>query len=196
METVKYDNHEFERTDEKVYLSDNLIQGFINKGIDPDDVKENYKYSGGNHHSRHTNYFNLIFPKMDLSLMRKEEYCICGVYIVHNCYITKNNDIDTLIIIGNCCIKKFMKHKGRTCDECDKPHTNRLMNKCNDCKKKYNKCECGNIISKKYKSCFVCNNKTKLQSTKCNTQDCHNVKKEGFMICYKCNLKKKEKNNT
>lgn len=188
-EPVIYPNHEFEPTDEKVELNKSLINGFIELGLDPDDIKENYKYSGGDYDS-HLNYFNLIFKK-NISYIQKSKQCVCKVKIIHNCYITKNNDIDTLIIIGNCCIKRFMKYTGRTCDDCDEPHRNSSMNKCNECKKKYRKCECGNIINKKYKSCFVCKNKTKLQSTYCNTKDCRNVKKEGYMICYKCYFKKK-----
>jgi hypothetical protein len=193
-EPVIYPNHEFEPTNETIQLNKSLINGFIELGLDPDDIKENYKYSGGDYDS-HLNYYKLIFNN-NMPSIQKTTQCVCKVKIVHNCYITKNNDIDTIIVIGNCCIKRFMKHTGRTCDECDEPHKNRLMNKCNDCKKKYNICECGKIINKKYKSCFTCKNKSIIYSKKCNTRDCHNVKKEGFMLCYKCNLKKKEKNNT
>ena len=50
-----------------------------------------------------------------------------------NCYLEYNDEI---LILGSCCIKRFLPKNsaGRTCDECGKPHRNRKINKCNDCK--------------------------------------------------------------
>ena len=45
--------------------------------------------------------------------------CVCEHAIKHNCYITDGTDI---IVIGNCCIKKFMEHCNRTYEICNKPH--------------------------------------------------------------------------
>jgi hypothetical protein len=181
-EPVRYPNHDFEPTDETVELNKNLINGLIELGLEPNDIKENYKYSGGDF-DNHRSYFNLIF-KNNISQIKKATRCICKVKIAKNCYITKNNNIDTLLIIGNCCIKRFMKHKGRTCDECDEPHKNRLMNKCNNCKKKYKICHCGNIINKKYTSCFKC--KFKDVEVKYDNCKCGKSKKNSFKSCYNC----------
>ena len=60
--------------------------------------------------------------------------CMCDHPIVENCYISKDFDINTLLIIGNCCIKKFIKASSRTCENCNAPHKNRSLNYCNNCK--------------------------------------------------------------
>ena len=60
---------------------------------------------------------------------------------------------DEIIVLGNCCIKKFIPSSGRTCEECDEPHRNRKHNICNSCLE--NRCfECLIPCSGKYKYCI------------------------------------------
>lgn len=108
----------------------------------------NWKYSGGDK-GRHKNYWKLVFGKLELP--EKEDKCVCGHKIKENCYIT-NKENTELIVIGNCCIKRFMKNSGKTCEECGKPHKNRLVNKCNDCR---GCLRCGKECSP-YKYCTEC----------------------------------------
>ena len=62
-----------------------------------------------------------------------------GQYIKRNCYIEKDNDV---IVIGNCCIKRFMKKSGRTCSVCEAPHRNIKTNYCNRCKNEEYRYKC------------------------------------------------------
>jgi hypothetical protein len=92
-----------------------------------------YKYAGGNQGS-HYNYWRLCFKNEPLP--SHEDKCVCGQNISENCYITKETDDEILLIVlGNCCIKKFIPKAGRTCEDCEAPHKNRVLNKCNECKK-------------------------------------------------------------
>jgi hypothetical protein len=59
--------------------------------------------------------------------------CICGHPIKEHCYIiTHKNEI---LALGNCCIKKFITKDNKLCDICERPHKNRITNKCKECKK-------------------------------------------------------------
>ena len=88
--------------------------------------------------------------------------CICGQTLAHNCYIRKdvNTPLKDILIIGSCCIKKFIDAgKSRKCEKCNADHKNRKYNLCNICKidkineekeaqkeiTKYNKLECFDI---------------------------------------------------
>lgn len=81
----------------------------------------------------HSNYFAL-FPH----LQRFVPYppltkCVCSHRIHQNCFIT-NTEENRLIVVGNCCIKRFMENCSRTCSYCVKPHRNRKDNLCNVCR--------------------------------------------------------------
>lgn len=98
----------------------------------------NYKYAGGNCGS-HSNYYKLVYgepPKHE-----KAGYCVCGHYIKENCYLC-HIPTDTLVVVGNCCIKRFIPKdkQGRTCGECGNKHRNRCKNLCNNCFPKCKRC--------------------------------------------------------
>ena len=141
----------------ETYLN-KLCDALFIKGLNYEDVKCTYKYSGGsNGDKRHENYFFKCMPTASVPELVEE--CLCGHAIKENCYITKDFDISTLLILGNCCIKKFIDKSTRTCEICYKPHRNRSHNFCNDCKKEYLKC----VGCKKYKKmrkddrvCYEC----------------------------------------
>jgi len=98
-----------------------------------------FKYGGGNGNNsnsdkRHSNYFNLVFG--DNEYPDKTDRCPCGHRIKENCYIYKENSSEyQLVILGNCCIKKFIPKSSRTCKKCEMPHKNRKWNLCKNCKK-------------------------------------------------------------
>lgn len=92
-----------------------------------------FKYGGGNRNKSHSNYFKLVFG--DNEYPDKIDRCPCGHRIKENCYIYKEkSDGYELVILGNCCIKKFIPKSSRTCKKCETPHKNSKWNLCNHCK--------------------------------------------------------------
>lgn len=108
----------------------NFIKGVEEKGYNYDEFIESFFYIGGDK-GRHFDYFKLC-NKEEKKYTKPihNDYCICGHTIVENCYISDGTDI---LVIGNCCIKKFMKNSTRTCETCKTQHKNRKVNKCKDC---------------------------------------------------------------
>ena len=131
-------------------LTARFIKGLQNYNVTYDEIKNGkWKYCGGNK-DEHFNYFKLVFPNYDIPPYTNE--CICEHNIIENCYITNGEEI---LILGNCCIKKFISKSSRTCELCQKPHKNRIVNRCNDCRKGL--CDnCGKTCNEKYKKCYDC----------------------------------------
>ena len=116
-----------------------------------------WKYCGGDggKNNRHLNYWKLNFGNVDTPL--NEERCVCNHKIKENCYITDKENKE-LLILGNCCIKRFIKKSGRTCENCGKFHKNIKINKCNNCR---GCLKCGGETSISYKYCSSCFNSLK-----------------------------------
>ena len=156
-------------------------------GLTYEEVKQDYKYSGGSKGS-HRNYFDLCFSG---DIPEKVLECLCEHPIKDNCYLSKDFDYDSILIVGNCCIKKFIDKSSRTCFHCDAPHKNRTMNYCNDCKEY--------IIRGYTKKCSSCNSLSKSLSKsnkchRCSEGSCFECNKKidpKFKKCYSCNLIKK-----
>ena len=126
-------------------ISLQFSKGVEELGMTLDEIKT-YKYCGGNC-KQHKNYFKMCFPND--ALPEHQDYCVCNHKIKENCYIYKGDEI---IVLGNCCIKKFIPSSGRTCEECGGSHRNRKHNICNSCLE--NRCfECLIPCSAKYKYC-------------------------------------------
>ena len=126
-------------------LTDKFIEGLKNYNLTYDDIiKYGWMYAGGDY-NEHLRYFWLISEGTNLTQPYKKDFCVCGVSIKRNAYIM-NGDKTRIIVIGSCCIKRFIPIKTRTCELCGKPHKNRNTNKCNDCK----------IVPKKGKICVLC----------------------------------------
>jgi hypothetical protein len=117
------------------------------------DDLDDYVYAGGNR-TRHLSYFELKSPDEDLPPWAAE--CVCGVYIEENCYIRKSSRaLDSavggpdLLILGNCCIKRFVPTCGRNCRDCGASHRNRKVDLCNACR--LGKCDrCGGRCRAEY----------------------------------------------
>ena len=133
-----------------IKLTKKFIKGLQTYNLSYEDIKKgDWKYSGGDR-GRHLNYFILCYK--DRALPPHKSKCICSHSITENCYITNGKEILTL---GNCCIKKFIKKSTRTCEDCKKPHRNRKINKCNECK--IGICyKCGKKCDEKYSYCYNC----------------------------------------
>ena len=131
-------------------LTKRFMKGLEDRGYTYDEIKY-WKYCGGNKGS-HLNYYMLCFN--GLPTPKKEEYCVCNHLIEENCYIT-DKDKKKILVIGNCCIKKFIYKCSRTCEICGETHKNRKINRCNDCKNGF--CtNCGKSIELRYKKCYSC----------------------------------------
>ena len=116
---------------------------------------DNFKYYGGDSGS-HFNYLvktlKLSEDEMNYLFHNRVEECICGHTIKQNCYIT---DGERILILGNCCIKRFVGKCCRTCEICENPHKNRIVNRCNDCR--IGICDkCNKPCDKYYKLCRDC----------------------------------------
>ena len=133
-----------------VDLTAKFIKGLENYSITYDEIKNsNWKYCGGRTGS-HLKYFKLCCKDDDLPDAVDE--CVCGHRIQQNCYIT---DGERILVLGNCCIKKFIPKSSRTCEDCGNPHKNRKVNKCNKCRG--GTCEiCGAKCNEEYWKCIGC----------------------------------------
>ena len=120
----------------------------------------NWKYCGGDYAS-HLKYFQLLYPGKELP--DHVDRCVCDHEIVRNGYITDGNQI---LVLGSCCINRFITHSSRTCELCNKPHKNRNVNLCNTCKVGhcYN---CKKSCNPKFKTCYTCNMKDNEVITQC-----------------------------
>lgn len=161
-------------------LTKKFIEGLKTYGLSLEQINsEGWFYCGGNTGSRFKTFKQYCgFQKL---LPHFESKCICGHPIVENCYITKDKEF--FLVIGNCCIKKFIKKSGRTCEKCGSSHRNTSTNKCNDCRE--NECsECGK--SCKYRE-SRCEN--------CKKNYCIDCKKEcyPYQRCYECNKINKDR---
>ncbi|CCV01994.1 hypothetical protein IIV22A_150R [Invertebrate iridescent virus 22] len=96
-----------------------------------EDITKQWKYIGGNTKRHLTKYETLFFKKPDLPHSNK---CICTHDIEENCYI-KNVINEQILIVGNCCINKFLNiDTSKKCERCNEPHKNKKNNYCNTCR--------------------------------------------------------------
>ena len=133
-------------------------------GISVEEFIENFKYCGGDTGS-HFNYWNMI-NCLDKDTPFHKDNCICDHFIYENCYAVDKRDKNKIVVLGNCCIKRFLgNNAGRTCEKCGKKHKNRKNNLCKECRNNeknnddFKLCgnnDCEKLIKKKYKYCYSC----------------------------------------
>jgi len=153
--------------------------------------KEDSKYN-----RCHLNYWILCFPNEELP--DYTDRCVCDHPIIENCYIS-NKDDSEILVLGNCCIERFIPLKGRTCKLCTASHKNRKVNLCNECRLLCTDCKttinnkkdvkCEKCVDKDYQfQCGNCEIMLDLRVTKykyCSKCDDILSKK----ICGICNIK-------
>lgn len=114
-----------------------------------------FVYAGGDFDS-HKNYWPIFARSYGLSVDKLPKFkskCVCGEEITRNCWVY-NPKTRRMKVIGSDCIKKFGL-EGRKCSVCNVVHRNRLVNRCNDCRKGL--CDiCNKKISLKYNKCYRC----------------------------------------
>jgi hypothetical protein len=133
-------------------LTERFIKGLKEHNLTPEILKlSGWKYCGGNQPGTpHFRYWKLQFGNRKQP--EAETHCICGHKIRNNCFIT---DGEKFIVLGNCCIKKFVPKSGRTCEQCGEPHKNRIVNRCNECRNGL--CDyCGKTCGMDYTKCYHC----------------------------------------
>jgi hypothetical protein len=133
-----------------VELTERFIKGLREFNLTLKEITENNWYYCGGDKNQHLNYFKLSCPEDDLPPF--DNKCVCGHHITTNCYITNGED---LLILGSCCIKKFVPKSSRTCEKCGTSHKNRKVNKCNDCRSTCEKCGASHK-NKKVNECNDC----------------------------------------
>jgi hypothetical protein len=145
-------------------------RGLLEYNLALEDLKT-WKYIGGRPHirfldesdedreefydkeDRHYRYFLLCgYTNADFPTIRVK--CVCGHRITNQCFIADEAGVRK-IVLGNCCIKRFIPKNGRSCSTCGGPHKNRVVNRCNDCR--VGVCDgCDVDIDKRYKKCYTC----------------------------------------
>jgi hypothetical protein len=99
----------------------------------------NYRYAGGDT-GRHANYWRTM-GRTKAEMPAHKNICACGHDIDENCFI-EHKSTRKLIVLGNCCIKRYIPDSGRTCERCGEPHKNRKDNRCNSCRLVYKCIRC------------------------------------------------------
>ena len=120
---------------------DPLDAGLKRLGLTLSNVREEFIYIGGSKYS-HANYFKLKYPAEQHP--EHEAYCVCGHFIVENCYLRSTSSGQTLVV-GNCCIKRYLPGACRTCNNCGVKHKNIVIDFCNGCRPKKG---CGSLCGK------------------------------------------------
>ena len=118
-----------------------------------------YSYAGGSGAStsiRHLNYYKLMCKDEEtkFEMPPHTTECVCGHKISENCFMKYK---ESVIVLGNCCIQRYSdsEKKCRTCSVCGQRHMNRVVNKCNNCRKGV--CaKCNTPIEAKYQLCYDC----------------------------------------
>ena len=124
--------------------------GLRSHGLTLEDFERNWKYAGGDE-GRHHNYWCLRYGR-DKEKPPHADSCLCGHPIKENCYVSDGNEF---LVLGNCCIKRFVPVSGRSCEKCNGPHRNRKRNLCNACIEK--ECTiCKQECNPRYKMCYEC----------------------------------------
>ena len=131
-----------------VKLHKKFMKGLEERGINEDEFK-GYKYAGGNK-GCHLKYFKIC--GLIKEYPQPNNRCVCDHKIKENCYLV--NDVNDILIIGNCCIKNFVpkENQGRHCSKCNNTHKNRKDNYCNDCRKLCMNSNCYNLKKDKWKN--------------------------------------------
>ena len=135
-------------------LSKRFLDGLAKHYLTRDDIENgNYSYCGGDK-GQHVKYWNIKTRGKNIQRPSKTHECVCGHEISHNFYIA-NDDYTNIMVLGSTCIKKFIGTK-RTCSVCGVAHKNRIVDRCNECRKGL--CDsCDRLIDEKYKKCYRCN---------------------------------------
>ena len=132
-------------------LTERFIKGLKEYDLTFEEITSGkWSYCGGDT-GCHYKYWKLCCPNQETP--EKTKWCVCGHPIVENCYIT---DGPTILILGNCCIKKFIPKSSRTCEICKEPHKNRKDNLCNKCREIRRCLDCKTVIQKPYARCYNC----------------------------------------
>lgn len=175
-----------EKTKSRVYRE--FEKGLESLGLTMETL-QSYSYCGGDR-GCHANYFRICCK--GLSQPPHKDHCVCGHVIAENCYL--KNEANNFLVLGNCCIKRFVTKSGRTCEICGASHRNRVVNRCNECRKGY--CDdCKVPCNPSYKRCWECHKKSQIEPRQC--ERCNKLHKNNNTyrcedcvgICLKCDVK-------
>jgi hypothetical protein len=89
-----------------------------------------WKYIGGNEGRHLRKYITLFNKNPDIPYKTN---CICTHEIKENCYI-ENIISGKQLVIGNCCINRYLETTDQLCEHCKASHRNLKDNYCTDCR--------------------------------------------------------------
>jgi len=141
-------------------ISEKFMKGWNEYDL-PSKNTNDWKYAGGNT-GRHLNYYKILYPNDDLP--ERQDNCVCGHFIVENCYIEYQG---YFAVLGNCCIKRFIEKCNRTCEICGATHKSRTHNRCKDCKIKKE--------PPKFRNCLSCNIRIEYEPRKTKCYMCWSI---------------------
>ena len=115
-------------------LSQRFLEGLKRYNLKFEEIKnpQKWKPRGGNQGAG-KRYFEQCFP--DWEMPEQQDSCVCGHRIKDNRYLY-NEETDRFLVLGNCCIKRFLPQTGtKRCEDCNEPHKRRKVNLCEDCER-------------------------------------------------------------
>lgn len=134
-------------------ITDRFIAGLKKHNLTYEQItSSDWRYCGGDDGAA-ARYYAVACP--DEKHPEHATRCVCGHPINKNFYI---NNINTkqILILGMCCIRKFIPKCYRTCSECGAKHRNTKKNLCNLCQTGLCR-ECNQPKwNTYYKSCYDC----------------------------------------
>lgn len=113
-------------------LSRRFLEGLKKYNLKLEEIKnpERWKPRGGSQGAA-KRYYQQCFP--DWEMPAQQDHCVCGHAIKDNRYLY-NEEVDMFLVLGNCCIKRFLPGTGtRRCQVCNEPHKRRKVNVCHKC---------------------------------------------------------------
>ena len=166
--------------------------GIREMGEDPDNIKTNWGYCGGepcDYAPQHYNTWKIKMKDIDLPRYRgSERNCPCGKEgLKYLCFLTPNKGVaghkKEVIPCGNCCIKKFIEGGAvRRCSDCNKM-CRRKCGICLECERIPRCKKCGTGRARKFgELCEGCS------EGKC--ESCSRVINPVYILCYICHSKK------
>lgn len=134
----------------------NFLEGLKKHNLTLKDIEDSrYFYCGGDK-GPSFNYWKKKTKGLKIKRPNKTLKCICGHKILHNFYIA-NEDFSSVMVLGSTCIQRFIGTE-KTCNVCGVVHKNRIVDRCNSCRKGL--CDvCDQSINAKYKKCYYCKHK-------------------------------------
>ena len=123
-------------------ISTKFLNGlWRHEGLKHDDLND-WQYGGGDYREYDGYKAHAEFKRQFILACPWPEYktsCVCDTVIIYNHFVA-NRARDRVIVVGKCCIDKFLGPNRKRCEVCYNPHRKRGRNLCDACIKKHGVC--------------------------------------------------------